>query len=178
MILFKGLAFSQENLDTLRKYEVAFDGFISASNIGGAFGVGLKYVIVQNENYAFGPSVRLQRMWSNNVNGNFGFNIYGGGAFFHYRLNNLMFIGAEFEYLKSPISYYYLTSPTTWVPTCFVGGGYSHEFTNIRIRLNAGVYYDIINNLNSPFRTSYVLKKENGTLMPVIYRVGFFFPLN
>jgi hypothetical protein len=39
-------------------------------------------------------------------------------------------------------------------------------------------FYDIINNQNSPFRLSYFMKKANGTLIPVIYRIGFFFPIN
>lgn len=165
--------------DTTFRHEVAFDGFISASNLGGTFSAGIKYVMVKNQKLAYGPSLRLQRVWSNNVNGGkYGYNIYGGGAFLHYRLKNVMFAGAEFELLRTPIFFSGTLPPTQWVPTLFVGGGYSHEFSNIGIRLNAGVFYDIINHMYSPFRQNYVLKLENGVLMPVIYRIGFHFILD
>jgi hypothetical protein len=168
----------EENKDDPTTSEIGLDGFVNASTLGGSFGFGLKYAIVKNENLVFGPSFRLQRMWANNFGQKFGFNIYGGGAFVHYRYNNLLFAGAELEFLKSPLNINFVLSPKRWVPTCFIGGGYSRYFEDIGIRLTAGIFYDIIADPQSPFWSSYILRTEIGTPIPVIYRVGFFFPLN
>lgn len=187
--LLNAFCFGQEEEENetapRRKSEVGVDGFVNASSLGGSFGFGLKYAMVHKENYVFGPSFRYQRVWSNGIGGQkYFFNILGGGGFFHYRLNNMLFAGVELEFMKSPISYSYIYSAKKLVPTCFVGAGYSHEFEGIGMRLNAGVFYDIIDNYNSPFRASYIVKvntAENGsggTLLPIIYRIGFFFPLN
>ncbi len=179
LLLFQSIfSFSQES-DTLRKSEVGFDGFANFSSLGGSFGVGLKYALVRKENLVFGPSFRIQRMWSNGIGGQkYGFNILGGGGFFHYRFQNILFAGLELEFLRSPINYNYVLSTRKLVPTCFIGGGYSREFKNSGIRLNAGAFYDVIADPASPFWTSYVVKNEQGKLLPIIYRVGFFFPLN
>ena len=50
------------------------------------------------------------------------------------------------------------------------------------VRLNAAIFYDVINAKNSPFRSSYNfnVKNEAGQIvrvLPIIYRVTFFFPL-
>jgi hypothetical protein len=172
-------AFSQEDeSENSSNSELGLDGFVNASTLGGSFGFGAKYGIVKDEKIIFGPSFRFQRMWSNNLGQKFGFNIFGGGVFAHYRLNNMLFAGVEFEMLKSPLNYNYVLSPRNWVPTCFIGGGYSRYFEDLGVRLNAGVFYDIIDNKQSPFWSSYLLRNANGVPIPVIYRIGFFFPLN
>lgn len=160
------------------KNEIGVDGYASVSTFGGTVSLGLKYALVLNQKFAFGPSFRYQRIWSKNMTNSVGFNIIGGGAFFHYRLNNVFFLGAELDFLKSPINYSYVYSPKQLIPTCFVGGGYSHEFENIGIRLNASVLYDVIDDPNSPFRASYVVRNQAGALVPIIYRVAAFFPLD
>ena len=38
-----------------------------ASNLGGTFSLGLKYAAIFNENFAAGPSLRLNRIWNNTV---------------------------------------------------------------------------------------------------------------
>ncbi len=157
--------------------ELGFDGYLGASNFGGSGGIGAKFGYKVNENFIMGPSFRVQRTWSNNIGQKFGYTIYGGGLWAHARFGNYLFAGAEFEMLKSPLNYIFISNQRTWVPTLFFGGGFSREF-NKSVRVNAGVFYDIINNQNSPFRLSYFMKKANGTLIPVIYRIGFFFPIN
>ncbi|MCE3294577.1 MAG: hypothetical protein K0R65_291 [Crocinitomicaceae bacterium] len=178
-LLSGAFTFSQEDSDTMRKYEIGFDGFANFSNLGGSFGVGLKYAVVHKRDFVFGPSLRIHRMWNNGLGGEkYGFTILGGGGFFHYRFQNILFGGIELEFLRSPINYSFVLSPKQLVPTCFVGGGYSREFKNSGIRLNAGVFYDVVANPSSPFWTSYVVRDANGKLLPIIYRVGFFFALN
>ncbi len=157
--------------------ELGFDGYLGASNFGGSGGIGAKFGYKVNENFICGPSFRVQRTWSNNIGQKFGYTIYGGGLWAHARFGNYLFAGAEFEMLKSPLNYIFISNQRTWVPTFFICGGFSKEF-NKAVRVNAGVFYDIINNQNSPFRLSYFMRKANGTLIPVIYRIGFFFPIN
>ncbi len=164
--------------------EIGVDLSFSASNFGGHFGLGLKYGVKLGEYIIIGPSVRYERLWSKDVTTGFSgnTNVYGGGAFIHARFFNALFIGVEYEHLKSPYNPQgFVTLQSSWAPTLFAGGGFSMAF-NDRIRLNAGVMYDVINATNSPFRNSYsfTVKDENGKIvriLPIIFRVAFFFPL-
>ena len=47
--------------------DIGFDGYVGASNVGGSFGLGVKYGLKTSENLIVGPSVRLQRVWYNNL---------------------------------------------------------------------------------------------------------------
>ncbi|MFM7663454.1 MAG: hypothetical protein ACKO68_02895 [Bacteroidota bacterium] len=162
--------------------EIGVEIFAGASNLGGSVGGDLKYAAILNEKWAVGPSFRYQRTWSNNFGQKMGFLVYGGGVFAHYRIQNTLFLGGEFEMLRSPFDLFLLNDDTrTWVPTLFLGGGFSRDF-NGKIRINGGVFYDVINAVNSPFRSSYsiLLKNEQGQvvrILPIIYRITFFFPL-
>lgn len=168
--------------------EIGIDATFHASQGGtnsGTFGFGLKYGLKYGDYVIAGPSVRYQRAWTNNTmtGQSSSFNIYGGGAFLHARFYNALFIGAEFEMLKSPYSTtgFLTTGSSTWCPILFVGGGFSREF-NGKVRLNLGIMYDVINSLKSPFRSSYFIKSydQNGNVVrifPVIYRLALFIPL-
>ena len=169
--------------------QVAFNGselgvelFAGASTLGGSVGGDLKYAAILNENWAVGPSFRLQRTWSNNLGQKMGFSIYGGGVYAHYRIKNTLFVGGEYELLKSPYNFIFFNySSKQWASTLFLGGGFSRDF-NHKIRVNGGIFYDIINAENSPFRSSYSvrIKNEMGQvvrILPMIYRITFFFPL-
>jgi hypothetical protein len=177
------------SLPLLSYSQVAFNGselgvelFAGASNIGGSVGGDLKYAAILNENWAVGPSFRLQRTWSNNLGQKMGFSIYGGGVYAHYRIKNTLFVGGEYELLKSPYNFIFFNySSKQWASTLFLGGGFSRDF-NHKIRVNGGIFYDIINAENSPFRSSYSvrIKNEMGVIvrtLPIIYRITFFFPL-
>ena len=161
--------------------EIGLEIVAGGSNLGGSVGGDLKYAAVLNENFAVGPSFRLQRTWSNNLGQKFGFSVYGAGVFAHYRLKNVVFAGIEFEALHCPVNYVNVNSSKSWLSTLFIGGGFSRDF-NHKIRINAGVFYDVINADNSPFRSSYNfnVKNEAGQIvkiLPMIYRISFFFPL-
>ena len=177
-LLFINSSFAQTSFDGS---EIGIELVASASNLGGSVGGDLKYAAILNENWAVGPSFRLQRTWSNNFGTKFGYSIYGGGLFAHYRLKNTLYGGAEFEMLRCPLNYVNINPNRNWLATLFIGGGFSRDF-NHKIRINAGVFYDVINAANSPFRSSYVLKikDQNGQvqkILPVIYRISFFFPI-
>lgn len=156
--------------------EIGVDVVFSATTMGGTAGTGIKYGILKNENFIFGPSIRLQKSWYNYMGVKSSWSIYGGGIFAHYRFYNYLFAGAEFEFLSTPFSNGYLTAQRKVVPTLLIGGGFSRSFSS-NFRLNAGVMYDAINSINSPFRQGYFMHKSNGALIPVIYRIAFFFPI-
>ena len=165
--------------------EIGFDLAFSASTNGGNAGLGLKYGINLGEYLIAGPSVRYERLWIKNLltQQSGGYNMYGGGAFLHGRFFNALFLGAEFEVLRSPYQTAGFVSQTgTWAPTLFLGGGFSMEL-NAGIRINAGVMYDVIDAENSPFRSSYFMRKETTSgqpagFLPIIYRIAFFIPLS
>lgn len=159
--------------------EIGVDGYFGASTNGGSFTVGLKYGMKFSENFIAGPSIRYQRTWNTNFNTEqtSGFNVYGGGLFAHGRFFKALFVGAEFEMMRTPVNYALLTAQPSWVPCLFIGGGYSQEINN-SWRINLGIMYDIINNLNSPFRSGYLLQNAQGARVPVIYRIAFFFPIS
>ena len=177
-IFFNPISFSQK----INGSEIGLDGYFGASNVGGSFGVGAKYGLKTSESLIFGPSMRFMRTWSNNLGLKNSFNIWGGGVFAHYRYANSLFAGLEFEMLKSPISYTIVNPTSNWAATLFLGAGFSREF-NQKIRLNIGLYYDLINAENSPFRPSYFMKiKDSQTgqvtkILPFIYRLAIFIPL-
>jgi hypothetical protein len=159
--------------------ELGLEGYLGASTLGGNFGLGLKYGYRVNENIVIGPSVRIMKGWSTTNGANYTYSIYGGGGFAHARYGNMVFGGVELEILHSPFNLGTYSTATNWVPTLFLGGGFSREFKEI-IRINAGVFYDVINSVNSPFRTSYKMTKTNSLtgqvsgFIPIIYRINFF----
>ena len=157
-----------------------------AGSNGGTMGFGLKYAAILNENFIVGPSLRYHYTWSfidpnltqgSKVSGS----LYGGGFFAHARYKDALFGGVEFELLKTPFNF----SPTLgefkpWIATLFIGGGFSKLYNKVRI--NLGVFYDVINAENSPFRPNYAIRIKNaegGTqrILPIIYRINFFFPI-
>lgn len=159
--------------------EIGFDGYFGASTNGGNFSIGGKYGLKLNENFITGPSVRYQRNWTNAAVTGIGgsFNVFGVGAFAHGRFANVLFAGAEFEMMRTPFSSVGFTAGPTWSPALFLGGGYSQEF-NEKFRINAGIMYDVIDHVNSPFRQGYFMRNSQQKLIPLIYRITFFFPIS
>lgn len=172
----------EEDIVPASDREVGFDVNFSASNFGGTAGLGVKLGFIQQEKFIFGPSIRFQQTWSNGlgINGNPGvnasFSVYGAGGFVHLRLYNYFFVGAEAELLSTPFQNGFLTTQRKWVPVGLIGGGFSRAFSP-NFRLNAGVMFDAINHVDSPFRQGYFMKRSNGTYLPVMYRIAFFFPI-
>ena len=95
----------------------------------------------------------------------------------------MVFGGLEFEMVRNPYNQInWQLGTRRWAPTLFLGGGFSKEY-NGKIRINLGIFYDVINAENSPFRASYTVKiKDSQTgqvqkILPIIYRINFFFPI-
>ena len=163
--------------------ELGLEPYIGFSNLGGAVGGELKFAARISENLLVGPSFRMQRNWSNNLGIQSNMTTWGGGVFAHYRYQELIFGGVEFQLLKSPFSF---VNPQQvvrpWSPTLMVGGGFYLKLTD-KVRLNAALFYDVINADNSPFRSSYTFKVKNEfgqvvRILPIIYRLTFFIPLD
>lgn len=158
------------------KQEIGLDLAFNAGNFGGSFASGVKLGFLRSENFIFGPSIRYQHSWYKNQTFTGSYSIYGGGFFAHGRAFNWLFAGAEFEMISTPFKNGYIATQRQWVPTLLIGGGISHGI-GPNFRLNAGIMYDAINSTSSPFRQSYFIRKENGALIPVLYRIAFFFSL-
>lgn len=170
---------SKSNNDFQKHMEIGADVHFSGGTMGSSGGIGLKLAFVQNEYVAFGPSVRYNytRYKNNGLTGST--SVYGGGAFVHGRFLNYLYAGLDFEVLKTPFVNGIVSSgKSNWIPVAQLGGGFSHAFGEDEFfRLQAGVLYDVINNPNSPLRFGYFMHKENGTLIPVMYRISFFFTI-
>lgn len=169
--------------------EIGLDGYFSAGNTGGNLVGGLKlgFKGSSESQVIGGVSLRLFRTWSTgNITGfPSSYNIFGPGAWCHVRFQNVLYLGAEFEALKMPENYFAFNAsgnPQKWIPTLFLGGGYSKSWEE-KIRLNIGIFYEVINNLNNPYRNSYLTRKKvaatgaPGALIPILYRVEVMIPL-
>jgi hypothetical protein len=169
--------------------ELGVDGYFSAGNTGGNLVGGLKLGFKgSSESQAIGGvSMRLFRTWSSgNITGTpVSYNIVGPGAWFHVRFQNVLYLSAEFEALKMPENYFSINTSgqqQKWIPTLFLGGGYSKSW-NDRVRVNIGVFYEVINNLSNPYRNSYLTRKTNpatgqpGAIIPILYRLELMIPL-
>jgi hypothetical protein len=165
--------------------EIGIDGSLSGSNLGGAGGCGIKFGFKTSENFIFGPSIRFNRSWFS-FNGNTEtnrFTNWGGGFFAHWRYQNVVFGGVEAEIIQNRNIFVDANALFKKViPSVFICGGFSKEFNGF-VRLNFGLYYDLINSLNSPYRNAYLITikdSQTGQIvrrLPMIYRITFFFPL-
>jgi len=177
--LLSTLMLSSSFAQEIEGTEVGFDGYFGASTNGGSFSIGAKYGLKFSDQFIAGPSIRFQRNWTKNtftgISGSY--NVYGVGAFAHGRFANVLFAGAEFEMMRTPFATSTISNGPTWTPSLFLGGGYSQEF-NEKFRINAGIMYDIINHVNSPFRQGYFMRNAQQVLIPLIYRITFFFVLS
>jgi hypothetical protein len=163
--------------------ELGLEPYIGFSNMGGAVGGELKFAARLSDNLLVGPSCRVQHTWANNLGMQSQMTTWGGGVFAHYRYQEVVFGGVEFQYLKSPFSFVNpLEVVRPWSPTLMVGGGFYLKLGE-KVRLNAALFYDVINASNSPFRSSYSFKIKNEfgqvvRILPIIYRLTFFIPLD
>lgn len=176
-----------------RTYEAGLEiSAASGSNLGGSIGGAAKWAFVDAEELAFGPILRMQYFWSNNVEMGFSGSrtFFGGGAFLHYRLLEWFYLGSEVE-INQAINTF--NNPSRrWSPAIFVGGGI-HKQLAPWISLNAGMLYDVADALRDPitsnpsaFSLGYFLQRNNpatpnqggGGYFPIIARVTFFFPLD
>jgi len=183
-VLLSSLSFGQNITGT----ELGFDGFFGASNLGSSFGIGPKFGMMFGENLVVGPSFRLQQTNTNFLGVNTTLRIYGGGIFAHGRFVSTgkthLYGGAEFEMLRSPFNFITFQELTTnrWAPTLFVTAGAKIDIAK-SVALTAGIYYDVINANNSPFRSAYAIKIKNEQgqvvqILPIIYRLSIIFTLS
>ena len=164
------LCLLQFNLSAqIQSSELGIEAFGGGSQLGGTLGGELKYAVKLPNNLIIGPSFRLHRSWSNYLNVNSQFNMYGGGAFAHLRYQDKVFAGVEFQMLHSPFNFItFQSGQKKWAPTLFVGGGFylklapkinlnlalfilrSHEvYFNLHISLNYYYYLTSLYSVNN-----------------------------
>jgi hypothetical protein len=169
---------------------------IGATNFGtngGSVGGAIRGGLAEDaeEGMTYGVMVRYHHFWNNNnftgLSGSG--SLYGGGVYWHYRLMEWFFLGAELEYIRHPFAVPQSpnVTPRRWAAAGFIGAGVHKDFN--WIKLNVGVQYDVIDALRdplrpSPFRNQYFIRLSNptqpgagGQYLPIIYRLTFFFPL-
>lgn len=184
LILISSVVHSQSITGT----ELGVDGFFGASNLGSSFGIGPKFGLLFGENFVVGPSFRLQQTNSNNLGVNTSIRVYGGGVFAHGRYvssgKTHLYGGVEFEMLRSPFNFINFQQLTNniWAPTLFFAGGVKIDVAK-SVALTAGIYYDVINAPNSPFRSAYAfqIKNDQGQvvqILPIIYRLSLIIRLS
>ena len=186
-LIFILFSFSIEAQRSSRNYELGVEIMAaSGSNLGGSVGGALKFAIVENKELAFGPSIRYQYFWSNNQFTGVDHNrsVFGGGGFIHYRFLDWFYVGSEIEVIQNPMTT--VNPQNRWGLTGFIGGGIHKDFD--WVHLNAGLLYDVVdamkdplNHNGSPLRNSYFMRvgqPPNQRLLPIIWRITFFFPLN
>jgi len=99
------------------------------------------------------------------------------GLYGHYRFIEWLYAGADFELYFTPYNYKVgATKPKSVAPALILSAGLSRKIGE-RFRINAGINYDIINNVNSPLRPSYIAQTAKGVRIPLFYRVAFIFSI-
>lgn len=187
-VLFLSLQFSFSQIYD-KEIGVEITG-ASGSNQSGLIGGVLKFSFVsdlEEDNYlAFGPAVRYQYFWTNNIETGIKGNgsMLGFGGYCHFRFLEWFYAGTELEVIQNPFS-----PVSNWTPVGFLGGGIHKDFDFVH--LNAGLMYDVVDGLrdplsqvSSPLANNYFIRKQNptnpqqaGGYIPIIARVTFFFPL-
>jgi hypothetical protein len=187
-LLFFG-SFSQVDMPEIGVEIGATNFGTNGGSVGGAIRGG--FTEDAEEAMAYGIMLRYHHFWNNNnFTGMSGSgSLFGGGVYWHYRLMEWFFFGAELEYVRNPfvIPPSAGVTPRRWAAAGFIGAGVHKDFD--WVKLNLGVQYDVIDALRdplrpSPFRNQYFIRLNNaaqpgagGQYLPIIYRLTFFFPL-
>lgn len=152
--------------------------FWQSSN-GGNINVSPRVNYEVADSLVVGASFRYINYWSYLYGTGGHLNIFGIGIYSHYRFLKWLYAGADFELYFTPFNYNSTgANPKSraTAPAVLLNAGISHKFGKI-FRLNAGIYFDAINSLNSPLRTSYMTKTNKGVYIPLFYRVTFLFDI-
>ena len=119
----------------------------------------------------YSAGVGAKYMYSGAKQYDVNWSIYGGNIFNRFLFNESLFGHAEFEVLRAydqnPNSSNYFERALA--PMLFAGAGYSSSLGS-SASFQIMILYDLINNLNSPYQTSYIF---GATGPPLIYRIGF-----
>lgn len=83
--------------------ELGLEPYIGFSNLGGAVGGELKYAARLSENLLVGPSLRVQRNWSNNLGVQSNMTTWGGGRFCTLSLSRTRFWRGGISVPEKPV---------------------------------------------------------------------------
>lgn len=172
ILLISFTSFSQQG-----NKEIGVDLNFWTSNIGGSVNISPKFGYEVADSLVIGASFRYIN-YRSNLDGIQGrSNIFGAGIYGHYRFLNWLYAGADIELYFTPYNYNSTPANPLYnakVPAVLLNGGLSHKIGS-HFRINAGIYYDVINNINSPLKLSYMTRNAKGVYLPIFYRVTFIF---
>lgn len=169
-ITFASLSFTQQG-----SKEIGVDlNFWSGTN-GGSVNVAPRFGYEVIDNLVVGPSIRLISHWSSLYGVKYSTTTFGFGGYAHYRFLDWFYAGADVE-LYFPNYNYKIgaTKMKSVAPAMILNAGLSRKIGD-SFRINAGINYDVINDVNSPLRPSYIAKTNKGVRIPLFYRVAFIF---
>lgn len=157
--------------------EVGIDLSFWQSSQGGSINVSPKFDYEVTDSLVVGTSFRYINYWSSLYGVSGRLNIFGMSVYSHFRFLKWLYAGADFELYFTPYNYNSSSaSPKNkaTVPAVLINAGISHIFAQ-HYRLNAGIYFDAINSVNSPLRTSYMTRTNKGVYIPLFYRITFLY---
>ncbi|HRO76265.1 MAG TPA: hypothetical protein PLP27_08980 [Crocinitomicaceae bacterium] len=175
LILICSLALSSLSFGQQGTIEVGSDINFWVSSTGGSFNLAprLGYEVV--DNLSVGPSLRFINHWSNIYGIKAKSNIFGFGGFAHYRFIEWLYAGVDVEAYFTPYNYKIGAKKFRAVsPAVILSAGLSRKIGD-HFRINAGLNFDVINDVNSPMRLSYIAKTAKGVRIPMFYRVTFLY---
>lgn len=155
--------------------EIGSDISFWASNMGGSVNVAPRFGYEVIDDLSVGPSLRFINHWSDYYGVKNSFNIWGFGAFAHYRFIDWLYAGIDIETYFTPYNYKINATKYRAVsPAIILSAGMSRKIGD-HFRINAGINFDVLNDVNSPMRPSYIAKTSKGVRIPLFYRVTFLY---
>jgi len=175
LMSFSGLAYSQD----AGTMEAGIDANFWSSTLGGTLNVSPRFGYALNDDFVVGPSVRFIHYWGNYWGIKSHMNIFGLGLYGHYRFANWLYAGLDVETYFVPFNMKIdpKNKYKAVAPAILLSFGVSRQITSY-FRLNIGIHYDVLNDVNSPLRTSYTMRNAKGVWIPIFYRLSFIFNLN
>ncbi len=152
----------------------------TGGNFGFSISGGLMYLEISpllgykiNDNLSVGLSSKYVSIGPVNKSVNLyrSYKYYGGGIFSQYKINESLVSLVEYQLLNvenvNPNAQKF--GERVMSNTLLIGGGYRSEVLG-GVNLTLYLLYDVIDDINSPYRYSYMFGPNS---IPVIYRIGF-----
>ena len=174
LVIF-GLIFSSFSFAQKGSMEIGADINFWASSNGGSFNIAPRFGYEVADNFVVGPSFRFINYWSNMYGVKGKTNITGLGVYGHYRFLEWLYAGIDVEMYFTPYNYKIgATKYRSIAPAVILSAGLSRKIGD-HFRINAGLNFDVINSINSPMQTSYIVRTAKGVRIPMFYRITFLY---
>lgn len=169
-LFFSSISFGQKGT-----MELGADLNFWASSVGGSFNIASRFGYEVIDNLSVGPSFRIISYWGNYYGIKSKSTVTGIGGFAHYRFIDWLYAGVDIEAYFNPYNYKVgATKFRSVSPAVILSGGLSRKIGD-HFRINASINFDVVNDVNSPLRTSYIAKTAKGVRVPMFYRITFLY---